>query len=470
MGIYRTYFDKNNTIVKDSFVNTGKNPVSELYYGQQVSRFLFYCSFNELAEKYINKTFDTGNVRHYLKIKNTSNFDVSQTLSENNNIVFTNKYRSTSFDLELRATKEFWDEGVGFDFAVNALQSSYPEDSTYNTNPANWYQSTTTQPFLNPGCTLSDTVIARQHFDNGDEDVIMDITDFVNDYLLNGITTGITSGATGTGITYSYSGFCLKYVDESYSFSDGNTRAMGLFTKYTQGFFEPFIESVYDDVIVDDRVEFYQNKMNRLYLYVNIDGQLKNLDRLPTCIVNGSAMTVYQQTTGVYYVNVFGDPNIYDTYVEYNDIWDIIIIHGVRRQPIILKFIPKPETDYFQIGSDVMEPVQYGISLSGINRDEKVPQGNVKKINVHLRKPYTVAQYDVKTNIYYRLYIKQGANQIEVLDWQSVNKVYNSNYFTIDTTWLVPQVYFVDIKVVRNGEVNIYNEELKFTVPSKISY
>ena len=55
MGIYRTYFDKNNTIVKDSLVNTGRNQVSELYFGDKVSRFLFYCSFDEITKKVENK-------------------------------------------------------------------------------------------------------------------------------------------------------------------------------------------------------------------------------------------------------------------------------------------------------------------------------------------------------------------------------------------------------------------------------
>jgi len=32
----------------------------------------------------------------------------------------------------------------------------------------------------------------------------------------------------------------------------------------------------------------------------------------------------------------------------------------------------------------------------------------------------------------------------------------------------VPQVYYVDIKVKRNDEINVYNEELKFTVLSKL--
>ena len=58
MGIYRTYFDKNNTIIRDSKINTGRNQISELFYGDKVSRLLFYCSFNELKNKVANKEKD----------------------------------------------------------------------------------------------------------------------------------------------------------------------------------------------------------------------------------------------------------------------------------------------------------------------------------------------------------------------------------------------------------------------------
>jgi hypothetical protein len=35
---------------------------------------------------------------------------------------------------------------------------------------------------------------------------------------------------------------------------------------------------------------------------------------------------------------------------------------------------------------------------------------------------------------------------------------------------MVPQTYYIDLKVERNGEVNLYNEELKFTIISKLNY
>jgi hypothetical protein len=471
MGIYRTYFDKNNTIIRDSYVNTGRNQVSELYYGGKLSRFIFYCSFNEIKNKINNKEIilNGGNVKHFLKIKNTSNFDISPFLSESNNLLFTDKFRSSSFDLELKPTKEFWDEGMGYDFEENVL--SKPQNRDFNQEPSNWFQGTNASEFLNLGITLGDT-ISTQHFDKGSEDISMDITSFVNDLLINDITTGITSGVT-TGITPSYTGFCLKYTDEyeGLTFEDDRAYVLGLFTKYTQTYFEPYIETVFDDVIIDDRVDFYLNKRNRLYLYVNIDGKLTNLDELPTCSILdidlGEDLIVKQQSKGVYYVEFLATGDIFDSYIEYRDIWSNIKINGLIRPDIRLKFIPKEDNDYYQLGSHITQPIRYGVSISGIKREEKLYQGENRIVNVHLRKPYTVSEIDVVTNVFYKLYIKQGANVIDIINWQVVNKIYNINMFNIDTTWLIPQTYFLDIKVERNGEINIFNEELKFIILNK---
>jgi hypothetical protein len=476
MGIYRTYFDKNNTIIRDSSINTGRNQVSELYFGDKVSRFIFYCSFDEIKKKVTEKEIILNNsVKHYLKIKNTSNFDISSFLSDSNNLVFDDKFRSSSFDLELKPTKEFWDEGMGYDFEQSPL--SLPQNRDFSSEPSNWFDGTYVKEFLNPGITLGDQ-ITTQHFDLGNEDIYMDITDFVNDLLISGVTTGITSvvNTTGvtTGITTSYTGFCLKYTQpyESLTFNDLRSYVLGLFTRHTQTFFEPYIETYYDDHIIDDRVDFYLNKNNRLYLYVNIDGKLTNLDELPTFSIQNITLQnnpiVKQQSKGIYYVELFASDQIFDSYVEYKDIWSNVKINGIARPDVKLKFIPKEDNDYYQLGSDISEPIRYGISVSGIKREEKINQGENRKVNVHLRKPYTVGEHDVITNVFYKLYIKQGANIVEILDWQPVNRVYNSNAFNIDTTWLVPQVYYIDIKVERNGEINLYNEELKFTILNKI--
>ena len=46
----------------------------------------------------------------------------------------------------------------------------------------------------------------------------------------------------------------------------------------------------------------------------------------------------------------------------------------------------------------------------------------------------------------------------------------NNNYFTINTTWMVPQEYFVDIKIETNGETNIFGSELNFHVVNRVKW
>jgi len=459
MGIYRTYFDKNNTIVKDSLVNTGRNQVSELFFGAKKSRFLFYCSFDEIKNLVNDKTINTDNeVKHILKIKNTSSFDIQDFLSINNNIMLGDNYRPSSFDVELHEINQFWDEGAGYDFTQSL--TSIAQNKDYSLEASNWTNATLTTTFLHPGAVNPNTLIASQHLDLGNEDIEMDITDYVNNYI-NESLTGSTTGTT-------YFGFCLKYSDaiESLVIPD-KTFALGLFTRHTQTFFEPFIETQYDDYVEDERVDFYLGKENRLYFYSVINGKLENLDDLPTCTINGTGYTVNQQTKGTYYVTVDGNEDLFISYNEYNDVWGNIMYKGKQRPDVTLRFVPNDADKYYNFNVDALDDTRYGLSLSGIKVGEKLLQGEKRKVNVLLRKPYTISEYFIGNSVYYQLYVKQGPAVIKITDWQKVNKSFTNNYFTIDTTWLVPQRYFVDIKVETNGETMLFSNELNFDVVNK---
>jgi hypothetical protein len=456
MGIYRTYFDKNNTIVRGSDVNTGRNQVSELYFGNLVSRFLFYCSFDEITNLVNSGVINlNSDVKHILTIKNTSNFDIKDILTIDNNLMFGDYYRPTSFDVELHPVNELWDEGNGYDFA-NGIHA-FPQNIEYVVAPSNWIKATNVTNFNTPGVISGGTPIAVQHLGWGNEDIKMDVTDFVNS-----IISGATSGTT-------YNGFCLKYSDaiEALTFPDNRVCALGLFTRHTQTFFEPYIETIYDDHIDDERITFYLGKENKLFFYSVINGKLENLDQLPTCTINGTGYTVNQKTKGVYYVSVDGDESIFTSYTEYNDIWSDIYYNGKARPDIKLRFVPIDADKYFNFNVDALDDTRYGLSLSGIKVGEGLQQGEQRKVNILLRKPYTVSEYYVSNSVYYKLYVKQGPAVIDIFDWQPANKALNNNYFTIDTTWMVPQRYFVDIKVETNGETTLYSNELHFDIVNK---
>ena len=68
----------------------------------------------------------------------------------------------------------------------------------------------------------------------------------------------------------------------------------GFLTNKTNTFFEPFVETIYNDYILDDRANFALDKANRLYLYCNIGGDTENLDELPTCSVEGKEYEVIE--------------------------------------------------------------------------------------------------------------------------------------------------------------------------------
>jgi hypothetical protein len=72
MSYYRSYFDKNNTIIKDSQVNTAKNPTTEIFYGSGFSKFIFKVDFTDLIQKVVDGSFVvTPQTKHYLNLTNT---------------------------------------------------------------------------------------------------------------------------------------------------------------------------------------------------------------------------------------------------------------------------------------------------------------------------------------------------------------------------------------------------------------
>ena len=113
MSYFRSYFEKNNTIIKGSSLNTAKNPNTEIIYGTTFSKYLFKIDLNVLQEKidYGEYIIDQ-NTKHTLHLTNTIFGDESLLGDDRGN---SNK-RATSFDLILFKIDEEWDEGVGFDY------------------------------------------------------------------------------------------------------------------------------------------------------------------------------------------------------------------------------------------------------------------------------------------------------------------------------------------------------------------
>ena len=122
-------------------------------------------------------------------------------------------------------------------------------NKTYDERPSNWYYRTTMNPWNTAGIySTSPTIIGEQTFDNGNEDLNVDITEYVNQILQGGVNQGM-------GIA-----FDIVYQDLNVN----TDQSVAFFTKYTQTFFEPYVESYFDDIIMDNRSNFVEKQNQKV--------------------------------------------------------------------------------------------------------------------------------------------------------------------------------------------------------------
>lgn len=485
MSINNSYFSRNNTIISNSFVNTGRNPVTELFYGDGgianptgFSRFIFDLDLTLLKEKITSGLISTNcdsNMKHILRMTNTSFFDKdflnTKTAQE--------KFRATSFDLILfripyinldPETPQIWDEGVGYDYygGVTNIQN----DKNYSDRPSNWYQTTTIGVWEEPGIynntntgtfNYNDLVIIdQQHFEFGDENIEFDMTNEINDLLIGGIPNCV-----GWGIAF------LPQV-ENLSGTTG-TYSVGFFTRHTQTFYEPYLETTYNDLIEDDRNSFSLGKVNKLYLYIYEDGDFKNLDELPMVSISDASgdpiggltgLTTCHITKGVYEVTI--PPLLgYKTPCIFTDTWSNIKMNGFTLPNVINEFVIYPIQKNIQIGIITNDPMIYGFDFFGIKQDEKILNTDIRKVGVIIKQAYTTNKMLPKIEGYYRVYVREGQTEVQVQDWTKLNRTPNEYYFIFDTRDKIPNEYYIDLKVLSSGEVNTYKRTIKFQIVNK---
>lgn len=465
--VIRTFFNKNNTIIRNDYSNTARNPVTQLFYGgpsgqNTYSRYLFDFDKTRLINYYTGGTFtDLTKLKHTLNLTNTATFDTDLL-----NGTYQGYRRSTSFDLIVFKINQSWDEGVGYDYQNRS--NLIIGDTGISTQPSNWIYSQTGIYWSDGGGVYSGNpstiIIGTQHFDAGNENIQIDITDYINS-----IITGNTS--YGLGIAYAYPYEQTSTINVQYT---------GFFTRHTQTFYEPYIETKYENYIQDDRNNFFLDKPNKLYLYVNLRGNPTNLDSLPTVTILDNNDAVYSAytgsnvthvTKGVYNidVNIPSGPNL-QVGTLLTDVWSNIYIDGVYRPDISLTFELRDSMEYYNIGDANTLPKKVAVSISGIQNQEKIKRGDVRKVIVSTRIPFTVEQVQTISNLKYRLYVTEGKNQVTVIDFENIEMANNYNYFLLDTQSLLPNSYYIDILVESNQEVLTLNNVLSFTITSDSTF
>ncbi len=466
MGRFRIYPEKSNTIASGFYenFNSGFNPAALLWYGGEnsrnsISRYLIKFDLIELQQKLNSKEINPDFISSFrLKLKNVvpdgelleSDFEFSK---RENKI-------ASSFDLIAFPINKSWDQGRGYDLLGTQYVKISQFCDTNLTGYSNWNYATSTTLWDEPGVFLNPitavTYYSSQHFDKGDEDLDMDITDIVNDWL--------SGGSQNNGI-------CIAYSNQ-FEITNDDTRYLSrFFTEKTNTAFKPYLEVVYDNQIIrDDRIRVANNRVSRLLLNVFSGNTSENYFSAGTVSIKTlsnvdviTGLTPQHLTKGIYYVDILftgGTKN-----QRYKDVWENITFNpGIDQQNF--------EQQFQMLGNFYnnypTETNDYAVSLYGLSNNEILKKGETIRIYADTRIAYSTK---VPTE-YYGLEYRLIQNEItEIIPWTSFNTIVlnncNKEYIDLDTSWLLDnQNYKIELRINELGTKKIIDELVYFRVES----
>ena len=470
----KTFISKSNTIISDSKTNLGLNPILEINWNGEISRGLIYFDHTKLQCMVNDSIYpDITKFKHILKLTNCASVnikDIDKQLYSNDG---TNNYkkRASSFDLIFFLLPKPFDSGRGFDYNKDLYIQN---QKSYSTSGSNWFYSKNNDKWEYPGVystdilsseldkytskngNMSKIIIGYEHFDYGNESISVDITDTVNKFLTGELENN------GIGIAVS-----PKFEN----CDDKEPQYVGFFTHRTHSFFEPYLETTYEDYVCDDRNHFYLNKDNKLYFYAIIGGKLVNLDKIPKCEINGNEFEVKQTSKGLYYVDVNLSSLDFEPNTMYYDKWFDIFYNNHHINDITLDFVTIDDNEYFQLGipSQIHEDETFIPSINGIGHNEKIKRGDVRTVHIDCRKPFTKEESKNIIDVDYRLFVKEGVDEYDVIPWTKVDHFIDGYSFIIDTNELVPFRYFIDIKITTKNNIIIHHKKNSFDIINDVS-
>ena len=465
MGRFRVYPEKSNTVASGFFenFNSGFNPGALLWYGgvstrNSISRHLVQFDLSELTQKLNSKEINSNYVTSYrLKFKNV--VPNGELLDSDFEFARREKKIATSFDLIAFPINKFWDGGRGYDL-MDAQYIKTSQGDTNLTGYSNWNYATQTtlwdEPgvFSNPTGSTAVTYYSTQHFDKGDEDMDMDITDIVNDWLSGG------SQNNGLGIAYS----------RELELNSGETRYMSrFFTEKTNTAFKPYVEVVYDNqVIREDRTRVANNRASRLFLHLFSGNTSANYFSAGTVSIKTNSnidvftgLTPTQLTKGSYYVDVLLTGSTRGQ--RYKDCWnDITFDPGVDVQNFEQTF--QIQGNYYS--NNPKEINNYVVDTYGISNNEIIKKGEVIRVYADTRMEYSTKSPES----YYGLEFMMTLNNVtEIIPWTESNTIVIDNclksYFDVDTSWLLSnQNYQITLRINDLGTKRVLPENIYFSV------
>ena len=456
--IFRSYFKKQAILIKNSFSNNSRNPIIELTYGGEttattiVSRYVFNIDLDKLQQKLSSNTINENTIQsHVLKIKNC--------IALNDGYIgvdFITSKRASGFDLAFIGLNEEFDEGTGYDYIYNDNQYREVE---LNKSAANWYnrrnpQVNWSQPGVFAGNTDNLTqlpILTTQRFEIGNEDIEVDITDYINGILFSGQTNN---------------GLCIAYFANTESLTSDTKNVVTFFSKYTQTFFEPFLETTYDDRVNDELCCMNFDVENDFYFI----SQSPVSDVLKFEIIDSNDDIIYTTTTGFTRLNNYNYKLSYTVDSEIYQDKEIFTYRWYYVQNSKYKIVEK-EFNISKVDLNDGTTLTYGtdvfINVIGIKHNEIISKKvGVKRLIFKAKRLIeTKILKNIIGDIEYRIYVNQGKNQIDVIPFTKASKV-NDEYFTeIDFSWFISHDYTVEVRALdKNGVQYPSTNYVKFRI------
>jgi hypothetical protein len=465
MAIFRIYPTKANTIASGNdyeLLNSSQNPVADLWYGgtgsrNSISRHMAFFDLTELQSKLNSKEINENYITAY-KIKYKNVVPSSRILEKEYEFDVLNKQIAASFDLIAFPINKEWDEGRGFDLDEQhylVKSCGNPVLSGYS----NWLSASSSvnwdEPgiYTNPTASTAVTQYSTQHFPIGSEDIDMDITSIVNDWL--------SGGTDNNGIALAYS--------RPFELISADTRYIGSFyTHKTNTAYKPFIEVQYAQVIKDDRHTVANNKSARLFLYLFSGNSAANYYSAGTVSIRTAAnqdvytgLTPVHHSKGVYYVDVLMTGTTKGQ--KFKDVWqDITFQPGIDQQTITQTF--NIQGNYYM--TSIKETDEYEITTYGIENNGIILPDEVRRVIAETRINFSLNRPTVDFGLEYRMVMNSVD---EIIPWTATNTAIidgcQKSFFDIDASWLLDnQTYEIALRINQFGVKKMLPERINFRV------
>jgi hypothetical protein len=198
---------------------------------------------------------------------------------------------------------------------------------------------------------------------------------------------------------------------------------------------------------------------------------LQDLDNNPTVTIkNGEDEVIMElesqkHTRGIYYVDLKLSKADFEVDTMLYDTWSNISYQGTKLDDVELDFVLKDTPNFFNIGNSLsVTNTTFTPSITGIKEKEQIKRGDIRKMIIAAKPSYTVNTTQLVDNIDIRLYVRDGTREIDVIEWDSINKAFSENFYILDTNILIPQRYYVDVRITYGMNSIIHHDVLSFDI------